>query len=91
MSPFESLYGYPTPSISYFLQDHSKVEEIESHMEKTKETLTILKENLQMAQNRMKQQADQHRSERQFEEGDWVFLRLQPYKQSTLKQKKNKN
>jgi hypothetical protein len=42
-----------------------------------------------MAQNGMKQQADQHRSERQFEEGDWVFFRLQPYKQSTLKQKKN--
>ena len=34
----------------------------------------------------MKQQADQHRSERSFEEGDWVFLRLQPYKQMSLKQ-----
>jgi hypothetical protein len=33
-----------------------------------------------MAHNRMKQQADQHRSERSFEVGDWVFLRLQPYK-----------
>lgn len=32
----------------------------------------------------MKQQADQRRSERQFEVGDWVFLRLQPYKQSSL-------
>jgi hypothetical protein len=54
MSPFESLYGYPAPSISYVLQDHSKVDAIESHMEENKETLTILKENLQMAQNRMK-------------------------------------
>lgn len=34
----------------------------------------------------MKQQADQHRSERSFEEGDWIFLRLQPYKQMSLKQ-----
>jgi hypothetical protein len=34
-----------------------------------------------MAHNRMKQQADQGRSERQFAEGDQVFLRLQPYKQ----------
>jgi hypothetical protein len=33
-----------------------------------------------MAQNHMKQKADQHRSERSFEVGDWVFLRLQPYK-----------
>ena len=38
-----------------------------------------------MEQNRMKQQADQGLSERQFAEGDHVFLRLQPYKQNFLK------
>jgi hypothetical protein len=38
-----------------------------------------------MAQNRMKQQADQGRLECQFVEGDQVFLRLQPYKQTSLK------
>ena len=39
----------------------------------------------------MKQQADQHRSERSFDIGDWVFLRLQPYKQMSLKQAKKDN
>ena len=39
----------------------------------------------------MKQQADQHHSERSFEVGDWVFLRLQPYKQMSLKQAKKDN
>ena len=38
-----------------------------------------------MAQNRMKQQTDQGCSECQFAEGDQVFLRLQPYKQNSLK------
>jgi hypothetical protein len=38
-----------------------------------------------MAQNHMKQQADQGRSERQFAKGDHVFLRLQPYKKNSLK------
>ena len=33
----------------------------------------------------MKQQADQGHSERQFAEGDQVFLQLQPYKQTSLK------
>jgi hypothetical protein len=38
-----------------------------------------------MAHNHMKQQADQGHSECQFAEGDQVFLRLQPYKQTSLK------
>jgi len=47
--------------------------------------LHTLKENFFMAQNHMKKQADQGHSERQFAEGDQVFLRLQPYKQTFLK------
>ena len=43
-----------------------------------------------MAQNRIKQ-VYQHRSERNFEVGDWVFLRLQPYKQISIKKKERKN
>ena len=39
-----------------------------------------------MAQNHMKQQVDQHRTEREFELVDWVFVRFQPYKQLSLKQ-----
>ena len=49
--------------------------------------LAHVRENLHQAQNRMKQQVDQHRSERHFQEGDQVFLRLQPYKQTSLKDK----
>jgi hypothetical protein len=37
-----------------------------------------------------KQQADQH-SERSFEVGDWVFLRIQPYKHMSLKKAKKDN
>ena len=39
----------------------------------------------------IKQQEDKHHSERSFEVGDWVFLRLQPYKQMSLKQAKKDN
>jgi len=39
----------------------------------------------------MKQQADRNRTEREFEVGEWVFVKLKPYKQLSLKQKgKNK-
>jgi hypothetical protein len=36
-------------------------------------------------QNQQKVYANKHRVERNFEVGDLVFLRLQPYKQSSLK------
>ena len=39
----------------------------------------------------MKQQVDEHRSKRSFDVGEWVFLRLQPYKQISLKQSKKDN
>ena len=40
--------------------------------------MQVLKDNLTMAQNHMKQQADLHRAEREFEVADWVFVRLHP-------------
>jgi hypothetical protein len=64
---------------------------VDDHIGHQQEVLKLLKENLVMAQNRMKQQVDQHQSEREFEVRDWVFLRLQPYKQMSLKQQKKDN
>jgi len=64
---------------------------MEDHIEHQQQVLQILNENLTMAQNRMKQQAYQHHSEGSFEVGDWLFLRLQPYKQMSLKQDKKDN
>ena len=55
------------------------------------EVLQLLKDNPNMAQNRMKEKMDQHHSERIFDVGDWVFLRLQPYKKMSLKQAKKDN
>ena len=61
------------------------------HIEHQQEVLQLSKDNLNLAQNRMKQQADQHRSGRSFDVGDWVFLWLQPYKKMSLKQAKKDN
>jgi hypothetical protein len=90
MTPFMSLYGYHPPSITSSLKEKYKVQVVEDHI-KHQQVIQILKDNLTMAHNRMKQQADQHHSERSFEVGDWVFLRLQPYKQMSLKKAKKDN
>ena len=39
----------------------------------------------------MKQQADRNKTEREFEVGEWVFVKLHPNKQLSLKQKGNTN
>lgn len=59
-----------------FVQDREKLQQ-------------LLKENLQKAQERMKMYADRKRSEREFEVGDEVFLKLQPYRQSSVIVRKN--
>ena len=46
--------------------------------------LHLLKENLETTQNRMKYQADKHRTESSFEVGDMVYLQLQRYQQTTV-------
>jgi hypothetical protein len=74
MTPFEVVYGQKPPSVLSYLPGVSKVQAIDQTLTVREAILRTLKENLVMAQNRMKQQADQGRSERQFAEGDQVFL-----------------
>jgi hypothetical protein len=49
----------------------------------------LVHQHLSRAQLRMKSQADKHRSERSFSIGDSVYLRLQPYIQSSLAPRSN--
>ncbi|KAK3145233.1 hypothetical protein QOZ80_4AG0325870 [Eleusine coracana subsp. coracana] len=49
----------------------------------------LLQQHLSRAKERMKRQVDAHRTERVFEEGDMVFLKLQPYVQSSLAPRSN--
>lgn len=49
----------------------------------------VLKFHLTRAQDRMKQMANKHRSEREFQVGDLVYLKFQPYRQHSLRKFKN--
>ena len=46
--------------------------------------LKSLQENLLKAQNRMKKYADQNITERVFQANDLVYLKMQPYRKTTL-------
>ena len=47
---------------------------MEDHIEHQQQVLQLLKDNLTLAHNQMKQHVDQHRIERSFDVEDWVFL-----------------
>lgn len=76
MSPFEALYGYSPTPLTFLPTAKTSIATVYGFFYK-RQYCQLLKENLQAAQLRMKQQADKQRSERAFEVGDWVFLKLQ--------------
>lgn len=86
MSPFEALYGYPPRKVASYLPNTTVVHEVDLALRSRDELLTRLKFNLEQAQARMKTCADKHRSERKFEIDDWVYLKLQAYKQQSVQQ-----
>jgi hypothetical protein len=85
MTPFEAVYGQNPPSILSYMLDISKVQAVDQTITVREAILHTLKENLAMDQNCMNKKSYQGRSERQFIEGNQVFLRLQPYKNTSLK------
>ena len=62
----------------------SRIESVNVFMQDRQTTLAQLKANLLKAQERMKFYADKHRTERKFSVGDWVYLKIQPYRQITV-------
>ena len=87
LTPFEALYGYPLSRLQDYIPGTSRVAAVDSLLTQRQQILATIKANLVAAQERMKFFADKHRTERSFQVGDWVFLRLQPYKQKSLASK----
>jgi hypothetical protein len=79
------LYIYDAPTLVDLVFGERRAPKAKDWIIESQEILKLLKENLQTAQNRQKMSADRHKIEHNFEVGDLVFLRLQPYRQSSLK------
>lgn len=60
------------------------VHEVDQQLNARDKLLRELRSNLHIAQNRMKQFADAKRRPEEFVEGDWVYLKLQPYRQHSI-------
>jgi hypothetical protein len=80
MTPFEAVYGVPPPNLLAYIPGTSRIQAVDEYLRDRDTILLELRHNLQLAQNLMKCQADQHRREVSFTMGDYVYLKLQPYR-----------
>ena len=88
-SPFEVVYGHPP---RYFgVQPYSAIaaDSVEQWLHHKTTVLASVKQHLERAKQRMKVQADKKRVDRQFEVGDMVFFKLQPYVQDSVADRSN--
>lgn len=81
MSSYQALFGQTPPSYIHYQPKDSPNHSVDTLLQERELHVKLLKGHLLKAQQRMKFQVGKHRSERQFKVGDWVFLKLQPYKQ----------
>lgn len=88
MSPFQALYNQEPPSINY-QQSRATNLVVKKFVQDRTQLLQLIKENLTRAQERMARYANKKRTERYFNEGDEVFLKLQPYWQGIVVMRRN--
>jgi hypothetical protein len=89
VAPFIALYGYEPKHFGLSALDTIQSSDLHSWMEEKQVMTDLIQQHLQRAKQRMKKQADKHRSERQFNMGDLVLVKLQPYIQSSLARRSN--
>ncbi|KAL6188795.1 hypothetical protein ACLB2K_040186 [Fragaria x ananassa] len=87
MTLFRAFYGYNPPFINPYLPRSTDVASVDEQLQDRDELLKILKENLMRAQEKMKRFHARRHIERSFVVGDFVYLKLQPYKQHSVQRR----
>uniref|UniRef100_A0A0A9GZC9 Integrase zinc-binding domain-containing protein n=1 Tax=Arundo donax TaxID=35708 RepID=A0A0A9GZC9_ARUDO len=84
MTPFQALYGMPPPMITESILPDTAIPEARDLMQARLLAMQNIKSNLKLAQDRMRKYADRKRTERTFSVGDMVYLKMQPYRHTSL-------
>ena len=83
-TPFKALYSRDPPSMIRYEKGTATVSLVDQLLEDRDAILDDLRLHLLRAHQRMKKQADIHRHHEEFKVGDLVFIKLRPYRQSSL-------
>ena len=85
LTPFEVVYGRPPLVLHRYELGTTIAAQVESTLRDPDVILGTLKDNLVVAQDRMKTNSDKHRREQTFDVDDLVYLKLQLFCQSTMR------
>jgi len=83
-TPFKALYGRDPPHLIKGTTIPLSMDEVNRITEERDTILHDLRSNLLKAQDQMRTQANKHRREVSYVVGDWVYLKLQPYRLKSL-------
>lgn len=81
MTPFQALHGRVSPLLLSYNQGSTTNSIVDQSLKERDRILGVLKENLRVAQDKMKKKAYQKRREVELLVGDLVFLKIRPFKQ----------
>ena len=82
MSPFKALYGQECLTPLKWTDPMIKVQAFQEMLDEMQQQTNLIWFEIKAAQNRPKSYADSRRSDRSFEVGDMVFLRVKPKRSS---------
>lgn len=84
MSPYEALYGVKPRQMCIPATHRSVNDNVQDFQVRREAMNQFLSEAITAAQHKYKHYADSRRQEKQMQVGDWVFLKLQPYRQLSV-------
>lgn len=83
-TPFVVLYGHEPRQLGIEGIEHCKIDDVQQWLKDRQLMQQLVHQHLLRAQKHMKAQADKKRTDRSFQVGEFVYLKVQPYVQTSL-------
>jgi hypothetical protein len=88
-APFEALYGYHPRHFCQSDVQSGKEDNMDQWLQERKVVTALIRRHLNRAAVRMRHQTNKGRTERKFKVGDMVFVKFQPYIQTSVAPRAN--